>query len=587
MAYEGNRYAGMGGRRQDDKGSWLKPVGTVVGGALGSLAGPGGMMAGAQLGGAAGNVAHDAVNGSVSPQSVLSDIGAARGGWNSLQGILDQKGLVDLFRSNPGLFKVGFASGGPVIGGNALDLLMQMAQQQRTGLTQTPEQISAAANTIAGPALVAPTVDNGQLGRLQQAQHPTLEALSGVASQLLAAMPKPANPRNTRAIGAWLPALGVAVNAPASIAQGRRAAANAPLTAQNEQAQSLYEENLKARNNRLNSAVQGTLAASKAPMSAVTPKEKPYDELPMSLEQAVSITGDKQWAGRTLKDYNAYLERIRANKPAGGGAGGTMSITDNVKELGDRILSGELPPSALGTRMTAASRPVWEYIASQRDANGRPYDVARMIRDWQSGNTFFGSMNSRISIQQRGAATTLFNTLNTYDKLIDDVARRVPQGTNKPLNELIQLVGRNSNMYGPDATVALRQLSGADKTIVSELAQVLSAGGVPTDEARQLAKQEVDQYWGKMPIKAALQQIKHFTRIRLNAMYNQTPYSIGSELGDIIQEPDMWNPGGVVPTDTDTHATITFMGEDGRVFNIPAEQAAKFRQRFPKAKEVH
>ena len=539
----------------------VDPAASAVGAAAGFLltsGNPAGAIAGAKIGHSVGNAAQAASNGQLTPETAAADTAGAYKGWQAMSPLF-------------------FAEGGMVPTGDQWDFLQQaiersqMPQEPRTqpDMTQMPGLLQQAA----GPPIPDP--------KFQTAKHPTLEMLATIIPQVLAAMPKPVKPNN-RAIGTWLPAIGTAMAAPAAYARGKRDAANAA-------ARNTYDAQVEARNKIMAGAAPSIAARlSQEPKPAPA---TPYDEQLMDEARAIAITGDKRWAGKSLKDYNAYLDRIKAFKTGGGTAGngtsgGAGKFDDKTKALGDAIAEGRVPPSALGSRMTQQSRPLWEYLATKMDANGVPLDVAKMVREWEAGGKFLGAMNSRISIQQRGAAVTLFNTLDAYDKIVDSVGSRVPQGPNRPMNELIQVIGRNSNLYGPEANSMLRQLSGADKTIVSELAQVLSAGGVPTDEARRLAAQEVNQYWGKMPVKKALQQIKHFTRLRLQASFNQAPFTMSSEIGDLIQEPDMWNPGGV-PADTPpAPQTRTFRGEDGRVLTIPVDKVAKFRARFPRAVEV-
>ena len=89
MAYEGNRYAGLNRKGPQDKAGWLGAAGTVAGAGLGLLAGPGGMAAGAKLGGALGGVTHDAVNGTLTPMSVAGDVMQGVSGFKGLNGAMD------------------------------------------------------------------------------------------------------------------------------------------------------------------------------------------------------------------------------------------------------------------------------------------------------------------------------------------------------------------------------------------------------------------------------------------------------------------------------------------------------------------
>lgn len=239
MAYEGNRYAGLNRKGPDDKAGWLGAAGTVAGAGLGLLAGPGGMAAGAKLGGALGGVTHDAVNGTLTPQSAMGDVAQGVAGFNGLNTAMDTRSIIEEFMRNPHQFRVGFANGG-LVTGPAMDMASQWAQMDPV------QRAMLQAQQAVGPAPVAPVP-----AQTQQAQHPTLEALSSLLPQIMAAMPRPANPKNTKAIGAWLPAAGLALSAPAAVAQSRRASANAPIEAANTAARSDYEAKRKAYEDRL------------------------------------------------------------------------------------------------------------------------------------------------------------------------------------------------------------------------------------------------------------------------------------------------------------------------------------------------
>ena len=114
MAYEGNRYAGLNRKGPEDKAGWLGAAGTVAGAGLGLLAGPGGMAAGAKLGGALGGVTHDAVNGTLTPMSVAGDVMQGVSGFKGLNGAMDNKSILEAFMRNPHAFRQGFANGGLV-----------------------------------------------------------------------------------------------------------------------------------------------------------------------------------------------------------------------------------------------------------------------------------------------------------------------------------------------------------------------------------------------------------------------------------------------------------------------------------------
>ena len=124
------------------------------------------MAAGAKLGGALGGVTHDAVNGTLTPISVAGDVMQGVSGFKGLNGAMDNKSILEAFMRDPHQFRVGFANGG-LVTGPAMDMASQWAQMDPV------QRAMLQAQQAVGPAPVAPVP-----AQTQQAQHPTLEALS-------------------------------------------------------------------------------------------------------------------------------------------------------------------------------------------------------------------------------------------------------------------------------------------------------------------------------------------------------------------------------------------------------------------------
>jgi len=301
VAYEGNRYAGLNHKGQNEPNAFEKlaaPVGTAVGAGAGFLlGGPPGMMAGAQLGGSIGGAAGSASQGTLTPQGVAGDVMGDVSGFNGLKSAMNNRSILEAFMRDPSQFKVGFANGG-LVTGPAMDPASQWE-------TMDPVQRAMAqAQQAVGPAPTAPTTDNGGLGTLRQAQHPTLEALSALLPKIMEAMPRPANPKNTKAIGAWLPAAGLALSAPAAIAQSRRATANAPITAANTAAQSDYEAKRKAYEDRKTKIADTLVGNATKPFAPDNPSAA---ETPITPDEAKRM-GHPEWAGMMRRDVSLRLQ---------------------------------------------------------------------------------------------------------------------------------------------------------------------------------------------------------------------------------------------------------------------------------------
>lgn len=257
-------------KQQKDKAGWLDPALTAAGAIAGTMLMPGaGTAAGASLGHAAGGVAHSAVNGNTQ---------------GAMQGAMGLPAFWQQFAPYIGTF----ADGGPVTD--------QTQQQPDPMAGLSPElikKLQEQASMLAGQQPVAP-----KPASLHTATHPTLEALATLMPTLLGSLPKPANPKNTKAIGAWAPFAGNVMAAPALIAQSRRKAANAPIEDANAQAQSDYEARQKAYEDQ--KKAYGTALIQ----GAMRPQKEGEQVISVELAQRY---GHPEWAGMTESQVRLKL----------------------------------------------------------------------------------------------------------------------------------------------------------------------------------------------------------------------------------------------------------------------------------------
>jgi len=328
-----NVYAGLNSKKPQDRAGWLKPAATVLGGALGSLAGPGGMMAGAQLGGAAGGLGHDVANGQVTPQGVMGDVESGYSGFQGIDKAAQAKALIEAFMANPHQFRMGFAMGGLVPPPSQMDQLLQMLQN-RSGSPTSPNmgvQPNPAQQTVPGASSDVLGAIPGQVNTLlgpeppaysptplQTPSHPGWEATGAVLAKLLESLPKPANPKNTKAIGAWAPALGVLAGAPGDIAAARRTAANTGITAGNDARRTQYEADKKAyeaqRGTLTNTGYTAALREKKDP----TLLDRFHTEIPAPVRKRLGAPPEV----KTYGEYDLWWEKM--HPPGSGGGGGGM-----------------------------------------------------------------------------------------------------------------------------------------------------------------------------------------------------------------------------------------------------------------------
>ena len=268
------------------KGSWIKPIGTVLGAGIGFMVGgPPGALAGASIGGAAGDVGAGAAEGTLTPGRVGQDAlqaGMAYAGTRvpgtpiSPQGGGTQPWLPDPFA--PGSGWLGMADGGQVPGGIPGGLPDELATLL-AGLSQQ-------GNALAGPAPKAP--------EMLKPGHPTWELLAQLIPQVINALPPPTQEigRN-KTIGAWAPAIATAATAPTNLLRQRREGVNA-------QAREQYEKDLAAHRERATQAGRDLRGWALRDRKGDT-------DAPISVDEAAKI-GNPAWAGMRREDVRLMLQ---------------------------------------------------------------------------------------------------------------------------------------------------------------------------------------------------------------------------------------------------------------------------------------
>lgn len=515
-----NVYAGMNSKGQHDKAGWLKPVATAAGAAGGFLVGgPAGAMAGAQLGGAAGGLGHDVANGQATAQGVMVDVAGGVSGYQGLDKAMQAKSLIEAFMQNPHQFRLGFATGGPVLSPsmdpNLLQRLLYGSQGAGvpSGPTQTPQGPLGASSDVLGaiPGQVRSVIGNGPdlpvQNPLQTASHPGWEATAAVLAKLLESMPKPANPKNTKAIGAWTPALGVLAGAPGDIAAARRTAANTGITNDNNTRRAEYDKRKAAYDSQygqLANTLAGNATKPFAPSTNNMGQPTGLDE-PMDEATALRVTGDKAWTGMTLRKWNAR------QKPAANSTSSSTTISPRARRIADAIKSGKMRPTAVSSLppRDPIRAEVMDVLATEgADLNKMSYDISAETKFWQTQND---SKRTTIRTQLNTLAHTIPYTRNLIQQAKDIIPDFSAQGFNR-----VTLTAA-ANLPGPRGVLA-RKLVAQIGDIGAEVGTLYMGGNSNTDESFRLAGQNIQADWSEEQLMAALDQIEMNTGIRLNAI---------------------------------------------------------------------
>ena len=555
MAYEGNRYAGLNSRRED-KASWLEPALTAAGAVVGSIVPGVGTAAGAAAGRALGSAGHSMANGGGAESLVMPGMQAfqtfrpsvpqtgisPQGGGTQPTlptpdpsvpdfGGMDNRSILQMFMQNPSMFRRGYANGG-LVTGPAMDLVAsqwaEMDPVQRAMLQ---------AQQAAGPAPTAPTPTP-----LQQAQHPTLEALSGLLPQIMAAMPRPANPRNTKAIGAWLPAAGLALSAPAAIAQSRRASANAPIEERNKLAQSDYEARRKAyedRKTKIGDTLVGNATKPFAPQEA-------KEEGPM-----VDIPG----VGRVPATSGIGGDRLRKMRPdlfpasaaATARSEQEQSLSADAETAAEEIASfGAEPKVQTSNRYPGYAAEVTALVNKKLREKGSPYTLQQLQTMWREKQNWLTTNNAQRFTLMRQAAVTVrkhIEQMKDFYKTYGNIAR--PSGFNTIGKSQFDLA--LEGLLGSDARAAAEAIALNQDFVASESALVMSAGFAPHKEVvDRMAKRLQVATKGRSAGLATIKTLESLVGARIQTALDSTPFAGGKRNPYLIDVSPIegWNEAG-------------------------------------------
>ena len=535
-----NVYAGLNSKKPQEKAGWLKPVATAAGAAGGFLVGgPAGAMAGAQLGGAAGGVAHDAANGAVTPEGLLGEVGQGVAGFNGLNTAMDTRSIIEAFMRNPHAFRVGFANGG-LVTGPTMDLASQWAQMDPV------QRAMLQAQQAVGNGPVYPTVENGQIGALQQAKHPTLEALLTLLPQIAQAIPRPAVAKNTKAIGAWAPAASLALSAPAVVAQARRAGANAPIEARNLSRQEQYAKDKAAHESRVTTLSNTLVGNATKPFAEQAPKEEgPMVDIPgVGRVSATSGLGGDRIRKMHPEMFPESASQLTRNDQQ-------TQMNDDAETAAEEIASLRGDPSKIATssRYPGFMGRVTALVNQKLKERGSPYTLQELQKLNGEANRFLTVNNQQRMTAMRQAAVTVRKHIRQMRGFYNTYGTRVP-------SDRIRTVGKTKfdmaleGYLGDDAQAAASELDLAQEFVAGEAAVLLSAGYAPHVAQQDAMRNKLQvASRSKKAGKATIAALEDFMGARIRTALEATPYS-GCRSNPYLLEPSPlqgWEEAGAEP----------------------------------------
>jgi hypothetical protein len=190
---------------------------------------------------------------------------------------------------------------------------------------------------------------------------------------------------------------------------------------------------------------------------------------------------------------------------------------DPVASFG-RIVAGLDPPVASGY-----SRGQWGQMTTAGAKHFPKFNLARAQNTWVATNTFTKSLNGRQQVQLHNSAAAVMDVLPSLKKNLDELDRLAPTTDATPLNNLLRggTVAWGAN--GPRAQALAQQIITQMASIQPELANVYSAGGVPTDKAQALVEKTFNLSIPVRALKAGIDTESDMLNIRVNAIANAQP----------------------------------------------------------------
>jgi len=325
-------------------------------------------------------------------------------------------------------------------------------------------------------------------------------------------------------------------------------------------------EQLKQRADNLQ-ALQDTalLRAKEAQKAGDLETEHKFRTQVETLQKQLDIANANHKRASDLEDKKALLEiehqsRMAEDKakPAGGGGafGQSYSETD-PKAIADGIIRGDLPPN-LSQYSRLAQGPVATQLARQG------FNLTRAQQDFSAVQRHFATLNGRLQLQIRQSANTVTQGLDDVEKLAKRLAELQPQFRNTPLNALTVKASREWGLMSPEAQDVATQLNGQIATLIPELSNIYSAGGVPTTEAMKLAGRVLHADWPVNRIMSGVQRERANLQYRINSI-NQVGAALPSQGGF---EPPAAGGGGAAPQ------LISVEAPNGKTYHFPSQQAA-------------
>jgi hypothetical protein len=218
-----------------------------------------------------------------------------------------------------------------------------------------------------------------------------------------------------------------------------------------------------------------------------------------------------------------YLQGAKFTKPPT-----TSTAADLAREKFD-LLMGAIDPIVEGTKQRVLPPDIYKV----RDPTFRAVltsklyqagiDLNAYLEDWQATQQFFRTNNQARPVQQRANVRRVMETIPKIQERYDRWYAHAKPSEIRALAKVQLGVSKELELkdLGPDA----QDLATAINDFVFELQSVYGNGYAPTDLALEIARENVQPYWGKATFSRALNTIQQFAEMRYSSMLAVEPFT--------------------------------------------------------------
>lgn len=224
-------------------------------------------------------------------------------------------------------------------------------------------------------------------------------------------------------------------------------------------------------------------AEAKKALGASTPTTKPA--VPIKLGKGSSLVDPS--TGRV----------ITAGPSSAPGGSVPADFTNADKILGDSIINGLTPVTALGNRVTDKNRGVLNYLATQK------FDFTKTAIDFNSVRKHFESVNSPTQARLQQAYQKVTDTLPLLHDANTKFSALAPRFTVTPISRLVNMGIQDYGAGGAAAREAATNLYTFATTLQFELAVAYQGGTSPTEETMKKAAKIINPDMSPDRIEAA------------------------------------------------------------------------------------